>query len=495
MIPSRLAIATAILVAGVLWAPLPAASVTVLGELVVRLLALAALIVAVGSWPTLRRSRSVLVASAAILLLALLGLAQAQAWPSPLARLVSPEHFRLAAQAAAAVEVVEVGTTVEVDRVFLSLAPGKSRSTALSLLCTIGAFVAAFCAARRRRLRRWLALSVVAAGLVQLLVGARPFASGSVPRLRGTFVNPDHLATLLEISLSVCLAWAALELHRGTRRLPVVPLEMRLVHLATPVLAWLFLFVGLSFTGSRAGLVAATAAAVVQTALVSKAVARTSGKRRGSRLRRLRDLRVLAVLALGATAAVWVGFQAGFGRILATSRYEFLAAERFRVWDASLELARRFAFLGSGLGSFRETFEQIQPADLTLVWTRAHNDYVELLLTTGFLGLALAAVALAALAHGLWRGVGAATRTEDRLAAVAGWGVLVSLGVHEAFDFGATLPAISFVAAVALGAALSPPEPAEPQAPAGPKAVGAAPFRPGRDGERRVSERGAHRRS
>jgi len=423
-----------------------------------------------------------MVATAMLLSLALLGVVQSIPWPAPLARLASPEHFRLATQAAG---VVDADSTIEVERVFLSLAPEKSRSVALSVFCTAAVFLAALSAGRRRR--RWLALSVVAAGLLQLLLGARAFASGSVPRLRGTFVNPDHLAVLLELSLSVCFVWAIWAMRRQRGDLAAAPLETRLALVSAPVLAWLFLFVGLAFTGSRAGLAAALAGASVQAAMVSRAVASTSRRGRQSQRTRLSWLPI-PMLVVALTLVGVIGFQAGFGRFLATSRYEVIAAERFRVWDASLDLVGPFAFLGSGIGSFRETFEQVQPADLTLTWTRAHNDYLELLLTTGYLGLALAAVGLVALMRGLWRGLAVGSRTEDRLASLAGWGVVVSLGLHEGFDFGATLPATSFIAAVVLGAALSPPEGE------GPKAVRDARLRQHSGEDRPGRELPVHRR-
>ncbi len=458
MIPSRANVTTVLLMAGILWAPLPAGSVTPATQLGIRLIGLAAVVAA--AVVSARRSlRQVLGPLAALLALAALGLVQAAPWPAGIVRRVSPEHFRLAAEAVAAAEGElatgridpEPGRLGEGERVSLSLAPGRSRSAAVSLVVAAGVLFAAFVAGRRRQSRRWLAVALVAAGCLQLVLGARDFVSGVEARLRGTFVNPNHLAVLLEVSLAVCFAWMlwALRRRRGS-------VETRLARVGAPVLGWLFLFVGLAFTGSRAGMAAALAAALTQAVLASR-TAQTRSRRPSGPIRfaGFPRLAIVAVVLSGLALVGWVGVQAGFGRLLATSRFDLASAGRFRVWEASLELVRRFPWSGSGLGSFRETFPLVQPADLELTWTRTHNDFLELLVTTGVLGLAIGLAGLVALARGLWGALGRGGRTEDRLAALAGWGVLTSVAVHATLDFGATLPANTFAVAVALGAALS----------------------------------------
>ncbi|HMB51750.1 MAG TPA: hypothetical protein VKU40_00450, partial [Thermoanaerobaculia bacterium] len=204
--------AGAVLALAVLWAPLPFASVrpfeeTLLFVAVALALALAAPAVAV------RTGRLAAVAWPAGALVALAGWGYAQSfpWPATLVRWLSPRHAELWGKAAEMLGEEAVGAprfTVEA---------AASRGVALTCLALAAALVAAALAARSRRARRGLALAVVAAALFQVVYGARGWLAGSaeiwgltVPgvtdRLRGTFVNPNHLAYLLEIALALAFA-------------------------------------------------------------------------------------------------------------------------------------------------------------------------------------------------------------------------------------------------------------------------------------------------
>ena len=118
---------------------------------------------------------------------------------------------------------------------------------------------------------------MLAGALFQVFFGARDwFARAStlwgvdlhVPalRLRGTFVNPNHLAAYLEMALAVAFAWS----WWAARRARDEPrLDRRLLLAAPPAMLWLTLFAGLSFTGSRGGLLAAIAAVSAQGVLAA----------------------------------------------------------------------------------------------------------------------------------------------------------------------------------------------------------------------------------
>ncbi len=110
--------------------------------------------------------------------------------------------------------------------------------------------------------RRGLAAAVLAGAAFQVLYGTRGWfarsdeiwgvaVAGSPSRLRGTFVNPNHLALFLEIALALVFAWGWWASRRAGEE---VRPERRVLLLALPALAWLTLFAVLAFTGSRAGL-------------------------------------------------------------------------------------------------------------------------------------------------------------------------------------------------------------------------------------------------
>jgi O-antigen ligase len=287
--------------------------------------------------------------------------------------------------------------------------------------------------------------------VVQILYGSGPWISGSteiwhtpVPgdptRLRGTFVNPDHLASYLEIALAVTFAWGWWGMRRARRE--AIPIEGRLALVLPPVVIWLLLFMGLAFTGSRGGLVAALVAVVAQGLLLARA----------ARSRRLAPVGAVAALAgIGVVAAI--GLQEGFGRLASTSAYEVTWNSRRQMYAAAWDLWQGFPWLGAGLGAFRDAIPLTQPDDLPGTWWHAHSDWLELLATVGIVGAAVFLAGLVPLVVRLARGWTADRPSEDRAAVLAALGALVSLAIHESIDFGLTMPATAVTLAALLGTA------------------------------------------
>lgn len=426
-----IAVALALLL---LWIPLPFASVTRWGAAIVQAVAFVALACAALTARS-RDLRAVAAPAAALVLIAGIGVLQSLSWPRAAASVLSPRHAALA----------------EVDEpAALSLAPDSSARTALTWAAVAAVLVASAVASRRRDRRRWLGAAILAAALFQILYGAGRWivrateiwgvaVPGDPSRLRGSFVNPDHLALYLEIALAIAFAWGWWSFRRARFDLPA---ERRLLLVAPPVAVWMVLFAGLAFTGSRGGLAAAVFAAGTQGLLLAGAA-----KKKG-----LAPIGALAALAgVGVVAAI--NLQAGFGRLAATSVYEVTWNARREVYAATWDLWRGFPFLGTGLGAFRDSLALTQPADLPGTWWHAHSDWLELLATVGLLGAVVFLLGLVPLAVRLSRGWTADRRSEDRAAILAALGALVSLAIHESIDFGLTMPACAVTLAVLLGAA------------------------------------------
>jgi O-antigen ligase len=438
-----------LLAALVLWVPLPFGSVLPWSHTVLQITA--CLLLALVAVPTKRASdlRPAALPAACIAAIALLGVLQASTFPASIVRTLSPEHARL--QAVAREALAQGGTAREIPSA-LSLAPGASRAAALTF-AAVAACLLAGAAARGRRDRRVLAFALLASAMFQVLYGAAALAArratiwgqaaaGNPARLRGSFVNANHLALYLELALPVAFAWGWWALRRARE---TISLERRIVLAAGPMLVWLTLFVSLALTGSRAGLVAAATGTVAQGVLLAASRRRWRGGISGA----------LAVLVgIGAVAAV--GLQQGLGRWLASSQYELAWTDRLRVYATSWELWHRFPWTGSGLASFRDAFPLLAPRELTdLTYWHAHNDYLEVLVTVGILGAALVAAAAAVSVVRLARVLREGGRTEDRAAALAALGALAAVGVHSFFDFGLSMPANAATLAIVVGAALA----------------------------------------
>ncbi len=332
----------------------------------------------------------------------------------------------------------------------LSLAPEVSRATGVHWLAVAACLAVACVVGRERRLRRLLSLGMLAVAVFEIVYGSDNWfaqrttiwgltVGGDPTRLRGTFVNPDHLAFFLTTACAGGFAWLWWSVRQVLRRGAVA---RRLFFAMLPILLFLLLFVGLAFTGSRAGLAAAMVALLAQSLLLAFHYRRWQvGMLAGG------------TLALGVAGVALFGLQRGLGRFMATSAYEVTWSSRRTVYEASWELWQRFPITGTGLGTFRQAFPLVQPADLDLAWLHAHSDVLELLVTTGIVGPLLIGFGLVALYRRLWTVFQKGRRSEDRAIGLGALGAVTGALIHSTVDFGLTLPANAFVLAIFVGLA------------------------------------------
>ncbi len=444
-----------LLVALLFWAPLPFASVMPWGVAIVEIMAFIAVAFALLSLkqshvlPGESRDKSwawnVAVPMLTLGSIALLGMAQSALWPKELVQRISPAHSSIQEQAAELLATTEhSGVTT------LSLAPSESRASALLWAAMAACFAAAALSGGTRLHRRLLAAALTGAALFQVAYGAANWGTsfiwgtevGNAPvdRLRGTFVNPDHLAVYLEIALAAVFSWGWWAVLRARKE---AELEVRALRIIPPVLVWLVLFTGLAFSGSRAGLLAAIAGVGIQGLLIAWMA------------RRWRVGLVGAGAAMvGFLIVAAIGLQQGLGRWMATSSHELTWNERLLGYEAALNLWRQFPWTGTGLGSFQEAFSLVEPSEFNSMWFHAHSDVLELPVTTGVAGLILFLAGLLVLAARLAKVLRNAARSEDRAAALAAFGALAALALHSCFDFGLTIPANAITLTIVCGAAV-----------------------------------------
>lgn len=414
MIAKSAWLAASVLAALVVWAPLPFGSVGPTARACLQISAGAALALAAAAagplTASLRRVRS---GAGACLAIALLGL---------------------------------------VGSLTYSIAPAESRAAARDWLAAAAALVAGAAVGVSRRRRRLLAASFAVVVAFEVVYGVRNWLMGSreiwgvwvqsqAHRVKGTFVNPNHLATFLLLGLAAAGAWLwwALRRARGEPRAGV-----RAVLVVPALVFWAGLFVCLILTGSRSGILGAGAGLAAQVLIAASTLAR----------RRLALPALAGLVLVGVVAVMTVAGGQAFDRLLQTRSSDVSAGARLEAAEAGLRLVVRRPVLGFGLGSFEDAFPAvIPPSQVGFAWLHLHNDPLELTITVGFVGLALAVLGVA----GLWRRLAKLTRlgvsSEDRAAGLFGLGALASLGVQELFEFGLTIPANGFVAAALIGAA------------------------------------------
>ena len=253
-------------------------------------------------------------------------------------------------------------------------------------------------------------------------------------RLTATFVNPNHQALYFSVVLFLALGLLLRQGGRAGARTPApVPAAWTIgpagrVLLAVSVVV---LAVALLLTASRGGLLSVLAGVVVVLGLT------LHGRRN-----RWVPLALLVAVAVFGVYASW------FGRDLIMERFHVVAKEPFRdvrwaVWEGTLAALRDAPARGVGLGAFEDVFRPHQPESLGH-WKRvdyAHNDYLQLLVEAGVVGvlvLGWAMVALVVFVFPRWAG-----RRDPavRGLTMGALGALTAVTVHSATDFGLHMPA------------------------------------------------------
>lgn len=438
----------------VAWAPIPFGSVLPSDRGLIQIgafVALALLLVDPDR-RSARALRSVAAPAMALAAIGVLGFLQTLPMPLVIARLLSPRGTQVWQDTIALLGDGSAATP-------FSMAPAVTRATAVHWLAMAAVLLVAAALGAHRGARRLLGGAIAVGASVQVVYGADRWfrradaiwgvqVPGDVNRLRGSFVNPDHLALFLVLAVAVTFAAGWWGLRRQTYE---DELDRRLLYVAPPTLLFVMLFVGLAFTGSRAGLAVAAVTLLSQAALLAHHYRR----------KRLLVIGVGAVSA-GLAAISFFGFQAGFGRWLDTSAYELAWNARLVAYRTTLGLWTEFPWLGTGLGTFRQALPLAQGPELAGTWTHAHNDYLELLLTTGIVGLPIMAYGVARLIVRLVEVLRSGRRSEDRAGALAALGAVVGAGLMALVDFGLTTPAnalcLTVICGLAAGSSVRAPE-------------------------------------
>lgn len=346
-----------------------------------------------------------------------------------------------------------------------------TRYVTIAAACTLAAWMVLRIARSGTTLEQ-LMMGVVLCGLLQaavvfvLLAGAGPVPVGDAllgsGTPSGTFVNRNHLAAYVNL----CLA-AGLGLLAGRLRAPESQLSVRqrLRDLLALLLGdrarlrglLILLVIVLILTRSRMG----NASFVVGLLAATAMLAATDARRRRGLLWLVAGVLVVDGLLIGA----WVGVDKVTERLALTpltrqvpqteisganaptpGHAEESVEERAHVAREALPLILEQPLTGWGGGTFRIAFMPLSPAGL--LWDHAHNDWVEIAVDTGLVGLALlagfgasallaAASVLAKRQHPVARG-----------AAFAATMGLVALGLHGTVDFSLQIPAVAVMATV-----------------------------------------------
>jgi O-antigen ligase len=279
-------------------------------------------------------------------------------------------------------------------------------------------------------------------GDYDLIWGVSIFSSGGVAR--GTIVNRNHYALLLNISICCgvgFLYFRSVSLLRGRN------LAIRQVVGAPGAakLAWIFLWLALMglaliFSMSRMGIFAMVGGigTMVIAGKLSEATRRSST---------MGIFLLIAIIGL----ALYTGLDAVMARYETMTQSGYFEKDRGPIWRDTWKMVQGHLVFGQGLGAFQWTFpayEQMEP-DVPAKW--AHNDYLQALAEVGIVGLLLLAWAFVS----CWRtAIHNLFRSNDPLArgiGLATLGALVATALQEITDYSLCTPGVAVLLAVLIG--------------------------------------------
>lgn len=334
-------------------------------------------------------------------------------------------------------------TTGAGPRATLSLYPEATGVTLRLVLSIAAIYIVTLNSIRQTRQiqRLLLAVTVIGAGvavisLLHLALGAERIY-GMVGRARpgwptAPLINPNHLGQFLNLSLGAAVA--ALLLSAGRARLGIAASSPALW---IPPIAIALMVAAVCLSLSRGAVLAMLISGGAMLPWAMRAATRT------------KLWLLLLGLWLAALPVAYFGFDTLAGRFLSIPESDSLAM-RLPMLSDSLAGWRRFFLCGSGLGTFEVVYPMLDTTGSPSLATHAENEYVQVLVECGVIGLAAVGAMLLLVARHAIRCI----RSESIEVAAIGWGVamgVLAAALQSLADFGQHVPAIAALSAVGCG--------------------------------------------
>lgn len=328
----------------------------------------------------------------------------------------------------------------------LSLTPDATWDAGLALMPPAAVFIAV--TTLRERSRNRIAAAILGLTALGLLLGLMQMATGPASPLRpyvrtnveygvGFFANRNHQAALLLTALPLAAHFIA------ARRRDDAPwtLAPMLFGAAVAVVA----AVGVVAAGSRAGLLLLGPAALLAFLIATR-----------THKFQWKWSALAGVVLVGVVAtAVFVDPGGSLGKL----RQPLSQEVRLQVAPDIARAAMTYGPVGTGLGSFDPVYRTVEPesAASTTFLNHAHDDYLELWMETGIVGILLLIVFLSWYGRASWRAWISERKLVGSSLARAGSTVAALLLLHSIVDYPLRTTALAVVFAFALGV-LNPPK-------------------------------------
>lgn len=325
-----------------------------------------------------------------------------------------------------------------------SLVPGATVNALFSLVVPLAILVLA--TGVREEQKRWIPVAMLGVIALSLLVGLlqftgariiNPFVNGTPGAVDGMIANRNHFALFLAIGLLIAPVWGV---GAGSASRVRAPVALGLV---------LLLVLTILASGSRAGM-ALGVIALVLSLIMSRRGLKSALRRYPRWTLPSIGIGIVALIAIFVLVSFAAGRAASIDRLVVDDTG---ADMRSRGLPTVLAMIRTYFPFGSGLGSFDPIFRLHEPFALLkpTYFNHAHNDFLEVVLTAGLLGLLLLVVAIAWWG---WRSV--AAWRGDAVLPKLGSATLLLILLASVVDYPARTPiimAMATIAAIWLGGA------------------------------------------
>ncbi|MGZ5552023.1 MAG: O-antigen ligase family protein [Chthoniobacterales bacterium] len=263
----------------------------------------------------------------------------------------------------------------------------------------------------------------------------------------GLFVDPDHLAGLLEILGVLGLSITAWSRRPGWVRVIVGYLTAAC-------------YLGLALTGSRGGYVSATVS-LLTFCILSFLTMRVAGTARLVKFGGVGLAFVVAVIAVG-----WLFFQQNAPLQERINTIATIDRGRFDLWHAAIDQWKLSPVVGTGSGTYLFYGRQFRSPQMQEDPVDVHNDYLHLLCEYGLIGAAAFVFFFVVhIRHGLTafarlgpaRVAAGSTLRSDRLALnIGALSAVAAYVVHSTVDFNLHIPANALLLAFVFGIIADP---------------------------------------
>lgn len=380
--------------------------------------------------------------------------------PDGVLKLISPSAFQIHSETINSINPTD--NTINYMNV-LSLSPYLSKIALLKISTYIGVFFLVSNLKQEKSINR-LILAIIAVGSFEAIYGLLEFLSGhqyifwfkkihytTVPT--GTYINRNHFAGYLEMVIPLTLGMLIIQLQRGQSNLIVSgnPInwrnKFRQLTAQWNNMATLLLFtaiimsVALIMSLSRMAVFSLTASILLFGFLLI------------IQRNRKKSMWIVVIIFFGGIIlyGTWLGMDPIFKRFSAIQTDIVSESGRPALWKDTANLIKDYPILGTGIGTYVQTFPKYKTIKADVIYDHAHNDYLELISETGFVGFLIIITGIGAFFIMAIKGLTKKSNIHSYGITLGGFVATFAIALHSFTDFNLHIPANALLLSIVLG--------------------------------------------